>query len=209
MSIHLSFVYRIRSQDIDKIYQSFALHYEQRLVMFARQAVSDVVQQFDPTIFWLNREKAALRIEDAVRREIKREGFVQVHSIQLLRAAFSPKYEQTIIGIQLATQSKTTSQYRQQVVRVLKEIDILGAETNATVTRIIADVNAKARILTNNASMEGFTNVQESKAQGYRMFYNKLGWRQSQLLKYMQIKTVQTHDPQQLLLGIHSSPQVN
>eukprot|EP00954_Amorphochlora_amoebiformis_P008471 657818-Amorphochlora_amoeboformis.AAC.1 len=87
------------------------------------------------------------------------------------------------LGIQLATQSKTTSQYRQQVkcyimpftlhnslhdpspagldttvihnntvtsihlqvVRVLKEIDILGAETNATVTRIIADVNAKAR----------------------------------------------------------------
>mmetsp|Transcript_16224 Transcript_16224/g.31708 ORF Transcript_16224/g.31708 Transcript_16224/m.31708 type:complete len:348 (+) Transcript_16224:66-1109(+) len=238
VTLHLSFVYRIRKQDISKIYQSFALVYEQRLVMFARQSVSDIVQHFDPTLFWQNREKATAEMEKALKHDLWKDGFVEVHSLQLLRAEFNPKYEATIIGgvhvhssglslnlvglypllchftsiplhphpipsgIQLATQSRTTSQYRQQVVRVLKEIDIIAAQSNATVTKIGADAEAKAKVLTNNATMLGFTLTQEAKALGYRMFYEKLGWRQPEVLKYIQIQSIAQHKGDHLTVGI-------
>eukprot|EP00470_Lotharella_oceanica_P000229 CAMPEP_0170171732 /NCGR_PEP_ID=MMETSP0040_2-20121228/4891_1 /TAXON_ID=641309 /ORGANISM="Lotharella oceanica, Strain CCMP622" /LENGTH=288 /DNA_ID=CAMNT_0010411949 /DNA_START=141 /DNA_END=1010 /DNA_ORIENTATION=- len=202
VSLHVSFVFRIRKKDISKIYQSFALVYEQRLVMFARQSISDIVQHFDPTLFWQDREKATSEMEKALKHDLWKDGFVEVHSLQLLRVEFNPKYEATIIGIQLATQSRTTSQYRQQVVRVLKEIDILAAQSNATVTKIGADAEAKARILTNNATMLGFTLTQEAKALGYRMFYDKLGWRQPEVLKYIQIQSIAQHKADHLTVGI-------
>mmetsp|Transcript_4125 Transcript_4125/g.6070 ORF Transcript_4125/g.6070 Transcript_4125/m.6070 type:complete len:311 (+) Transcript_4125:2271-3203(+) len=204
VTLHISFVYRIRKEDIHKVYQSFALHYEQRLLMFARQAISDITQHFDPQLFWQDRSRVSIELTNALRREILKDGFVHVHSLQLLRAEFSPKYEATIIGIQLATQSRTTSQYRQQVVRVLKEIDILSAESTATITKIGADAEATATILMNNATMEGFTQVQDAKATGYRMFYSKLGWTQAQILKYIQMKTIGHHDPHKSMFGIQS-----
>lgn len=202
VTISMSFVYKIKKEHIHKIYQSFALNYEKRLLMFARQAVSDVVQRFDPRLFWLDREKAARELTREVQGEIRREGFVEVNSIQLLRAAFSPKYEGTIVGIQLATQSRTTSQYRQQVVRVLKEIDILTAKTNATITKINADAIAKAKVMTNRAKTDGFSIVQDAKASGYKQFYDKLGWRQEDILKYIQIQSIQSHDAGGLMVGM-------
>jgi len=202
VTLHLSFVYRIRKEDISKIYQSFAMYYEQRLVMFARQAAGDIVQRFEPTLFWQNRKLATDQLLKELKHELKREGFVQVHSIQLLGAAFNRKYEATIIGIQLATQARTTSQYRQQVVRVLKEIDILEAETIAKVTKIYADADAFAEVLTNNVTNDGFSIVQDAKANGYHLFYQKLGWRQADILKYMQIQSIHTHDSDGLMVGI-------
>jgi hypothetical protein len=75
--------------------------------------------------------------------------YVSVEGFQLLRVDFSSKFEDTIVSIQLATQQRTSSEYRQRVVTTLKDIDILESQTEAQITVINSEAARAARLIVN------------------------------------------------------------
>ena len=90
-------------------------------------------------------------------------GFAQVKSVQVLAIDFLPQFEETIVAIQEAVQMRTTQEYRMDVIEVLKDIDVMNSQTNATITAILAQAQAEAMVLFGNASAIGLLQTQAAK----------------------------------------------
>jgi len=202
VKLSLSFVFTMDDKHIPSIYRSFATEYKPRFLQFVRQAISDKVQHFDPTAFWRDRASLVTQLTEAARKDLMHYGYANLVSIQLLKIDYSQKYEDTIVNIQLAIQSRTTSEYTQRVIRVLKEIDILHSECNATVVKIRANAAAQATVIANTASVRGFTLTQGAKAEGYTHFSDKLGWDKATVLKYVQLAKMRSHASSGLVVGV-------
>lgn len=204
VKLSLSFLYKLEPSKLGNIYKAFSTQYEARYIQYARQSLSNVAQRYDPTQFWTHRSEIADAMFKAVRDSLASEGGATVLSLQLLKVGFSDKYENSIVNIQLATQKKTTTEYQKQVVKVLKEIDILESQTNATIVEINAKAAAEAKIIINNATATGFHLTQDAKTSSYKSLRDKLGFSTAELVDYVRIKSVRTHNSDSLVLGMEA-----
>lgn len=204
VKLSLSVMYVMQPNQLGRIYRDFSTQYESRYVQFVRQAVSDVAQRFNPPMFWTERHKITEAMMDAVNTLIEKEGGCRVASLQLTAVDFSSKFEDSIISIQLATQARTTQEYQQQVVKAQKQIDILRSQIQAQITVVNADAAAQKKLILNAASALGFNLTQASKAENYRFLREALGLDSTQLLDYLRIKSVRTHNSDRLVVGVDS-----
>ena len=69
--VSVAFYYRIKAEDVGNVYGKFAMGYHSFFGRFAQQAVSDVVQHFHPTQFWLERERIQQEMEARVNKDIQ------------------------------------------------------------------------------------------------------------------------------------------
>lgn len=202
VKLSLSIIYRMNSTRLGRIYRDFSTQYESRYVQFVRQAVSDVSQRFNPTMFWLKRSEISTHMQQAVNELLSKEGGAHVVSLQLVAVDFSQKYEDSIISIQLATQYRTTQEYQKQVVKAQKEIDILKSQVEAEITIVNANAAATKKLILNQASALGFNVTQGAKASSYTALKEALGLTGSQLMDYLRVKSVRTHNSDRLVVGI-------
>jgi hypothetical protein len=103
------------------------------------------------------------------------------------------RFEDTITQIQIAVQQATTSEYQQQVVHVLKQIDIMDSKANATCAVVNARAMAPARVLVNKANAFALNVTHEAKALAYSRLQQTLKLTAQDMVKYVRIKTIQTH----------------
>ena len=61
----------MQPDDIGRVYQKFALGFHEFYTRFAQQAISDVVQHFHPSQFWLQRETIVKEMEARINRDIR------------------------------------------------------------------------------------------------------------------------------------------
>lgn len=200
----LSIILKLKPERIGDIYRSFSTAYIQRYVQYTRQAISDVAQRHEPTQFWTEREVVARDMQRTLKEILGREGGAELLRVQILRIEFSSKFEQSVINIQVATQARITSEYQQQVMTVRNDIDILSAQTNATIATIEANAQAKAKLLVVEASAQAFNNAQTKKARAYRSLTRELGLSNDQLVEFLRVKAIRAHRPESLVLGMES-----
>merc|ERR1712054_486634 len=98
-----------------------------------QQSITNVAQKFTPKQFWDDRHGIELAMHRAVNESIWTQGYVEVVNLQLLTVGFKQNYENTITNIQLQEQLKVTKNYQLEVTRVLKQVVILQAETEAQI----------------------------------------------------------------------------
>merc|ERR1719231_1719782 len=89
-----------------------------------------------------------------VNETIFEQGFAVTRSLQLLKVDFKQNYEETITNIQLQEQLKVTKNYALEVTRVLKEVDILQSETEATIAVISSTAQRDAAVIINKAEAD-------------------------------------------------------
>jgi hypothetical protein len=201
VQLDVSVLLRLRKESLGQIYKSFALQYLARYGQYVRQTVSDVVQKFEPREFWTARQRISKAMEKAIRQTLATE-FADVESIQLLEVDFSSKYEASIIGIQLAVQSKTTNEYQMKVIQVYKNIDILQSETEATITAITANAAAVAKLIVNNASAFVFNITQATKSRSYANLQQGLSFTHDEIIRYVKTKAIRQHTSAHLTVGL-------
>jgi len=190
VTLSFSFQYQFKQNDVGKVYTEFAEQYEARYLLFARMAVSDVAQEFTPNKFWSERSKIAAKMFEALKVMLRDKGHCDVTGFQLLQVDFPTKYEDMITDIQLQVQYKLTSEYQQQVTNVMKNIDVLTAMANAEITEVNADAQAKASLMVNQATVEGFKLEQAAKAKSYASMQKDLGLTNQEMLEYVKIKSL-------------------
>jgi len=198
----VSFVYRIPKDNLGKIYRSYSVQYESRLMQLASQGISDIAQRFDPQLFWEFRPAVGEAMRERLALVLMREAHFELLSFQLLQVRFLPVFEETIIGIQLAVQSRTTNEYRQQVIRVEKFIDILAAQTNSTMTSINAAAEARARVILTAGRVRAFNITTNAKAIAYGAFAARLQLDAPHLLRYVQLRAIRTHPSSNLTVAV-------
>jgi len=204
VKVSMAIMYVMKSDSLGRIYRDFSTQYESRYVQFVRQAVSDVSQRFNPPMFWQERKKISDQMRKACNTLMEKEGGATVVSLQLTAVDFSSKYEDSIVSIQLATQARTTQEYQKQVVRAQKEIDILKSQIAAQITVVNADAAARKKLILNKASAIGFNITQFSKADNYKALKEALGLSSEQIMDYLRVKSVRTHNSNKLVVGIGS-----
>lgn len=190
VTLSFSFQYQFKQTDVGKVYKEFGEQYPTRYLLFARMAVSDVAQRYTPDKFWTERPKIAADMYITLRESLRTNGHVDVVDFQLLQVDFPDKYEDMITDIQLQVQYKLTSEYQQQVTNVIKDIDVLTAETAATITAIGAGASATSSILVNKAAADGSVAQQEAKATAYADLQTKLSLTNAEVLEYVKIRAL-------------------
>lgn len=131
-----------------------------------------------------------------------KEGGANVVSLQLTAVDFTAKYEDNIVSIQLATQARTTQEYQKQIVKAQKSIDILKSQVDAQITVVNADAAATQKLILNQASAYGFNVTQAAKGENYKLLKEVLGLTGEQLMDYLRIKSVRTHNSNRLVVGV-------
>lgn len=205
VTLSFSFTVRLPPANLGKIYRTFADSYLERYQQLAAQSVSDEAQLLHPSEFWSKRALVARRIGDALAEKIKAQGFAEVTTFQLLSIEFLKQYESTIVDIQLAVQERTTQEYFQSVVALLKEIDLMEAQANKTASVIRANARAQATLITAQASTRALNHTQQRKATFYKQLSDALQLGPSELLRYLQVRAVTAvHRGSNLTVGVRS-----
>lgn len=190
VTLSFSFQYQLLKDDVGKVYQEFGEQYEARYLLFARMAVSDVAQKYTPHKFWDARKEVADDMFHTLQRTLEKFGHCTVTGFQLLQVDFPDKYEAMITDIQLQVQQKLTSEYQQQVTNVLKNIDVMTAQTAAGIASINAGAAAHAALIVNEAKTKGFYAQQKAKAQAYSELQSMLQLSNQEILDYVKVRSM-------------------
>ena len=163
--LSVAFQYRLIKDKVPTVYQMYGMAWEESFLRFAQQAITNVAQQFTPKQFWNDRRAVERAMHERVNETIFDEGYAVTEHLQLLKVDFKSNYEQTITNIQLQEQLKVTKNYALDVTRVLKEVDILQSETEASIALISATANREASIIVNQAQANALQLEQSTKAE--------------------------------------------
>ena len=202
MTLSIAFQYQLERNKIAKIYETFGIAWESSYLRFAQQAVTDAAQKFTPSSFWAKRVEVERAIWRSVNDSLFEQGFAQCKLLQLRRVVFKPSYEQTITNIQMQEQLRVTKQYQQQVTAVEKQVDLMHAETTATVTRINAEAERASSIITNQAEADALEAEQAIKGQMYAQLVSHLGWSPVQFLQYVKMKALNAQPGNKVTVGV-------
>lgn len=203
LNISLALYYTLKPDKIGHVYTLFGEDYEARFTQFAQMAVVNTAQQFNPTEFWTKRNEVAQQMKKAIHNTLEPFG-ADVVELQLLYLGFLDRFEDTIVDIQLAVQMRTTKEYYYSVMQMVKEIDILGSQTNSSITQINANATAAAIGIVNNATCLGFNTTQSAKSVMYSGLTKALEFDNSAFLQYVKIKSIKDHQSSNLTLGLQS-----
>lgn len=173
-----------------------------RFMRFAQQAITNVAQQFTPKMFWSDRHAVEHGMHVAVNRTIRNQGYALIEGLQLLKVDFKVNYEDTITNIQLQEQLKVTKSYGLDVTRVLKEVDILGSETEAQIALITAEAKREAAVIVNQADAEALKLEQGTKAYWYTRLKAHMKWDNEAFLQYIKIKSLSTQPSESMKVGV-------
>jgi len=203
VTLSFSFQYQFDKDDVGGVYKEFGEQYEARYLLFARMAVSDVAQKYTPDKFWNDRAAVADDMFSTLKHTLRKNGRCAVTNFQLLQVDFPNKYEDMITDIQLQVQYKLTSEYQQQVTAVVKNIDVLTAETEASIASINAAAAATTNLIVNEARTEGFYAQQAAKAEAYAEVQSALGLSNKEVLDFVKIRAITNTDrkPESTVFG--------
>jgi len=81
-------------------------------------------------------------------------------------------------------------------------VDILQSQTAAEVTVIAADAKRQASILINRAEADALQLEQSTKATWYASLKERLGWSNSEFLKYVKIKSLSSQPSESMVVGV-------
>mmetsp|Transcript_11967 Transcript_11967/g.20883 ORF Transcript_11967/g.20883 Transcript_11967/m.20883 type:complete len:184 (-) Transcript_11967:87-638(-) len=176
--------------------------WETSYMRFAQQAITNVAQQFTPRTFWDDRRKVEEAFHKAVNATLWRQGYAEVVNLQLLQVTFKQNYEETITGIQLQEQLKVTKNYALEVTRVLKQVDIMQSETEATIALINAEARREAAVIVNQASMGALLLEQQTKAFWYKKLKDHMQWDNEAFLQYIKMKSLNAQPAESMVVGV-------
>jgi len=202
VTLSVAFQYRLQRRAVPKIYQTFGMAWESSYMRFAQQAITNVAQQTIPKTFWDDRRAVEAAFHVAVNATLWKQGYAEVVNLQLLQVGFKENYENTITGIQLQEQLKVTKNYALEVTRVLKQVDIMQSETQASIALINAEAQREAAVIVNQATASALQLEQTTKAYWYKKLKDHMGWDNAAFLQYVKMKSLNSQPAESMVVGV-------
>lgn len=204
VTLSVSFQYTLVPELIPQLFQTFGSLWETSYLRFAQQAITNVAQLYTPRMFWEDRAAIERAMFLAINETIYTQGFAVVPHLQLRSVGFQGAYETTIIDIQVQKQLEQTKRYQLLVTEVEKEIDVLQAETDATITEINADATRQRDIIVGQANADALEREQSTRATMYRRMRDHLGWEGRDFLAYAKMKALNAQPQGNVVVGVNA-----
>jgi len=201
VQLSISFQYKLQLDKLPELFRTFGTKWESSYRRFAQQAITNVAQAFTPRQFWEKRAAIETQMKFAVSEELKKN-YADVIFLQLRSIEFIETYEDTILNIQLQEQLKVTKSFNLEVTKVLKEIDVLQAETTAAITYIKADAARRSAIIINEAQATALQMEQAAKAILYSSLRAHLNWTEASFVEYVKMKALNAQPPENVVVGV-------
>jgi len=202
IGLSVSFQFRLERSGIPAIFRNYSsTGYVAFFLRVAKQSITNKAQSFTPREFWTRRREIEREMTSAVNSSLVAGGAVIAH-LQLLRVDFNDTYENTITQIQLQEQLVVTKTYQYEVARVAKEVDVLRAETDASINKINAEAERAAAVAINQAEADALRLEQNTKASYFAQLKKGLGWSAEDFLKYMKIKSLAAQPSDSMVVGV-------
>jgi len=202
VSLSISFQYQIPAASIAWIYNTFTMNWDDKLMRFAQQAVTNVAQEFTPRAFWTERAAVERAMLLAVKNSLWENGKVEVTELQLRAVGFQTSYENTIIGIQLQEQLRVTKSYQLEVTRVVKEVDLMQSETDASVTEINAEAARDKAVIEGQANANALRRETQARSNMYARLRAHLSWSTTDFLQYIKMKALNAQPNNNVVVGV-------
>jgi len=202
VGLSISFQYQLRRERVVNVYQLFGENWEGPYLRFAQQALTNVAQTFTPRAFWTQRRHVEAAMLRAVNATLVAQGHAFVRELQLRAVSFQSSYEQTITDIQLQEQLRVTKSYQLEVTRVVKEVDLLQSEADATVRYINASAAREAAVIEGEANANALQREQLARAAMYRKLREHLGWSSTEFLQYIKMKALNAQPQSNVVVGV-------
>jgi len=202
VTLSVSFQYRFRIDLVPRVYSTYGTAWERIYMTLAKQQITNVAQSYTPRQFWNNRAAVEAAMHRAVNATIFSQGFAEVPQLQLLQVGFKDTYEETITNIQLQEQLKVTKNYQLEVTRVLKEVDIMQSQTDATIAVIDAEAAREAAVIKSKANAAALELEQATKAYWYAQLKEHMGWNNSHVLQYVKMKSLNAQPASSMVVGV-------
>lgn len=190
VDLSICFQYRLLKEHVGQLYRTFGVNYEVSVRRFAHMEITNVVQDLNPSQFWLDRDIITPLLTHRVNSSLISHSSVELTGFNLLRTDFHPQYEGTIVSMKLQEQYKITNEYQQSVTQILQTIEIQKADYDAQIQGILSRAEAEAKETINLASANGFKHIQTSKANAYSQLQERLRLNHTQLVDYIKIKSI-------------------
>jgi hypothetical protein len=204
VTLEISFQYKLDPERLPSLYLTFGEDWEKTFLRFAQQAVTNVAQNFIPSEFWTSRAAIESAVHAAVNHTIYVHGYATVPSLQLRSVNFQSSYEQTITDIQLQEQLKVTKTYQLEVTKVIKEVDLMQAETNREIIGINADATRQQDVLVGQANAAALMREQTAKATMFAQLVARLGWTTQDFLQYVKMRALNAQPTSNVVVGVNA-----
>merc|ERR1719231_439391 len=109
-----------------------------------------------------------------------------------------------ITDIQLQDQLRVTKSYQLEVTRVVKEVDLLQSETDATVLEINASAAREAAVIEGEANAQALQVEQHARATMYAKLRAHLGWTAEHFLQYIKMKALNAQPQSNVVVGVNT-----
>jgi len=149
IEVELTTQYRLLPSEVSETLQEWGNNWEEKLVNpVVREVVRDVIGHYPAEIIPTKRPEIATKIEEGIRKEIKKQskGAVQVIGVQLRNILLPPEIQRKIKEVQLAKQEAERMKYVEEQAKREQEVKRIQAETEKLQKIIKAQAEAEAKL---------------------------------------------------------------
>jgi len=194
VTLEISFQYSLNADNLTQLYMTYGEEYKDVFVLVAMDILTDLATKYTAYNFFVDRQQIGAAMQDALNTAYKNICFASVDFFQLRSVDLPDKFEDAIQLTEVKKQDIQKAQAEKSKTEVEFETKKLEALYQMNVTQNLAEGDAQARLAQNNATVNSFTLVQETKAQAYNDLMSTLNFTNDQVINFIKTKVVRDHD---------------
>eukprot|EP00929_Paragymnodinium_shiwhaense_P029127 TRINITY_DN16765_c0_g1_i1.p1 TRINITY_DN16765_c0_g1~~TRINITY_DN16765_c0_g1_i1.p1 ORF type:complete len:299 (+),score=74.83 TRINITY_DN16765_c0_g1_i1:105-1001(+) len=191
--LEVSFQYRLKLNDLYKLYSTLGPKYEQTFVRMAIEQLTTAATLHPAHFFFTNRTSISQEMKSMLDDHFQKHAFAEVPFFQLRTVHLPQEFEDAIKDTQVKQQEIQIAMLEQKTNKVSYETTVLQAEQAVKVMRNQAEAEAKAIMAQNEAYCTQYKVTQDLQSEALRKLMQSAGWDSKQLLEYLRIRAVRDH----------------
>jgi hypothetical protein len=175
LKLDVSFQYRIRVDDIGRLYNKVALGYKPLVVTYALDAIKNTAPLFGVDEYLTKRQTIEAAFKVNVTKALKHDIFVDVQDLQLRRIKMSADYEQTKLNAAIQKERTQQEDYIQSREKVEVETSALVLKVDNEALRVANAAVADAKLLEETAVYQAKKLVETKRSDGLKLMLQEAG----------------------------------
>lgn len=175
LNLDVSFQYRIRKDDIGKLYKKVAMSYEPLIQTFALDAIKNTAPLYGVDEYLTKRSVIEQNFQDNVTAALVNDMFVDVVDLQLRRIILSTEYEQTKLSAALQVESNEKEYYVQNKTLIEEQTSLEVLEVDNQAVRVENAAIADANQIKEEAVYEAKKLTEEARSSGLKLMLQDIG----------------------------------
>jgi len=200
--LEVSFQYRLRFNDLYKLYSTLGLNYEATMVRMSIEQLTTAATEHNAHNFFNNRTTIGEEMHKMLEHHFKLHAFAEVPFFQLRTVHLPDDFEAAIQETQVKQQEIQIASAEQSQNKVTYETTVLQAEQAVQVMANQGEAEAASILAQNDAFCRQYEVTQSLQAEALRKLMGAANWKSEQLLEYMRIRAVREHDASRTTIKI-------